>query len=283
MDNSRLLETIKRFGFAEYEAKCYLALFEKESLTVGEIASLAGVPRANIYGIMRKLLAKGFCVSLPGAVKKYSASDPNIFRDELTKSLDESKKTIDSLTIELTSLFKNSRANGSPLEYIEILRNPYQIHRKFMKLCSEAQKEILGFVKPPFSYETPSQEQEQKDLGRNEIINGKKVKGIHELPENKKELPQFFNIIHKYYNSNCEEVKVIEKLPMKLFIFDNRIVMFALEDPVQDRLSLTMLVVEHPILAESLKWLFDSYWAKAQYHYTYNKKKYSVPMARKES
>ena len=278
MDSSVIIETVKKYGFTEYEAKCYLALFEKESLSVGEIANLAGVPRANIYGIMQKLLAKGLCVSLPGAIKKYSASDPGIFRNELNKSLDESRKTIDSLTTELASLYQKSRANGNPLEYIEVLKNPEQIHRKYIELYSKAHKEVLGFSKPPFSYSTKEQLDEQGaaqfEAAKRKVLQ----RGIIQMPRREEVKPYFENLIATRRilkgNKKYQVLRFIDELPVKLHIFDEKVCFFGLEDPVKTKTSLTMLLTEHEAMAKSFKLLFQTFWRKAHDYYIIDNKKH---------
>jgi hypothetical protein len=47
-----------------------------------------------------------------------------------------------------------------------------------------------------------------------------------------------------------EEARVLKRLPMKMAIFDSRVVMYALVDPVSKQTSLTSQIVEHPALAE---------------------------------
>ena len=54
---------------------------------------------------------------------------------------------------------------------------------------------------------------------------------------------------------------------MKMAIFDEEVVMFALQDPVTKQVSLTTQIVEHRALAKSLKILFEALWERAQdYH-----------------
>ena len=50
------------------------------------------------------------------------------------------------------------------------------------------------------------------------------------------------------------------ELPLKLVIIDEAIVMFGLEDPVAGSAGLTMMVVDHPALAQTLKVSFDAFW-----------------------
>lgn len=48
---------------------------------------------------------------------------------------------------------------------------------------------------------------------------------------------------------------------MKLGIVDERTVLFAMPDPIAGRNDVTTLVIEHPLLARTLKIGFESVWA----------------------
>jgi hypothetical protein len=63
------------------------------------------------------------------------------------------------------------------------------------------------------------------------------------------------------------ESRVLDELPMKMAIFDEKIVMVSLEDPIQGTISLTILVMEHHAMAKGLKAMFETYWVKATDHY----------------
>jgi hypothetical protein len=57
-------------------------------------------------------------------------------------------------------------------------------------------------------------------------------------------------------------------LPLKLVIIDEEVVMFGMEDPVERRdgngSDLTIVVVEHPALANVLKAAFEATWDRGQ-------------------
>ena len=55
-----------------------------------------------------------------------------------------------------------------------------------------------------------------------------------------------------------EEARVVDRLPLKLVIIDETIVMFGMEDPVAGTDALTIVVVEHPSLAHVLKVAFEA-------------------------
>lgn len=278
MDNSKFVETMKKFGFAEYEAKCYLALFEKESLSVGEIESLSNVPRSNIYAIMKKLLAKGLCVALPGKVKKYAASDPDLFKNEIMTSLDNTKKDVENLVTRINTLFEENKKNSDPLDYIEVLRNPMQIHCKYLELYSQAQKEILSFTKPPFSFATEKQLKEQFQVQFDAVDRNVVIRGIFEIPPGSEQEENFGKVVASKRIARVSvkqhEIRVYDELPVKMFVFDNKTCFFALEDPIKGKTSLTMLLTEHKAMANSFRFLFESFWEKARDYYVIDGKKH---------
>ena len=56
------------------------------------------------------------------------------------------------------------------------------------------------------------------------------------------------------------EVRVAERLPMKLALFDSRRGMISLDDPVVSHPQITALVFEHESLAAAMRALFDDFW-----------------------
>ena len=58
-----------------------------------------------------------------------------------------------------------------------------------------------------------------------------------------------------------EEARFVPALPLKLVIMDETIVMFGMQDPVEGSSDLTIVVVEHPSLARTLKRAFEATWS----------------------
>jgi sugar-specific transcriptional regulator TrmB len=83
MKHNLVWKNFDRFGLNTYEAKSYLSLLERNSLTAPELSRIAGIPRARIYETLENLIAKGLCNSEKGKVKKYSATNPSVLRDIL--------------------------------------------------------------------------------------------------------------------------------------------------------------------------------------------------------
>jgi sugar-specific transcriptional regulator TrmB len=288
METAVLLQTFKDLGFNSQEAKCYLALLERGTLTVGEVSKLAGIPRTNAYDSLEKLMSKGMCIERPGDTKRYSASDPALLRErfvmekdkatdmeleklrkkekEILENAKAAKERVENVVNELSPRYEKGAVKTDPLDYIEIIRDPYQIHKRFMQLVAEAEQEILNFVKPPFSGPQDKIE-EQAELGVDMSKRGIRVRSIYQMAKDEEGRRWQFEMIDRGIRAGGDvKVRVVKELPMKMAIFDSGIVIYALADPVSKQTSLTSQVVEHPDLARGLKILFDTLWERAGHY-----------------
>lgn len=266
---------LKKFGLTHYESKCYLSLLGQSSLSAVEVAKSAGVPRSKVYEILEGLVNKALCRSFPDKVNKYSAVNPIILKRKFESSLEDLdteikqkkeklasiKKEGDKVLEKLLPLYAEGRHKKDNMKYIEIIKHPEMIKERYLQLVDSAKEEILVFTKPPFD-STPEQAQEQGAKVLDVIKRKVRLRCIYELLENDERNKWLYNFI-KWGIGEGEEARVIEKLPMKMAIFDKKIVLLALEDPVSKELSLTTQVIEHRALASGLRILFDVMWDKA--------------------
>ncbi len=291
MGSLAIVKKFKEFGLSPYETKSYLSLLEKDTLSVTEVAKLAQIPRTNAYEALEKLLTKGFCVSRPGKIRKFSAVDPaslennavevldKIFESKLSKLYEEqdsilaekkaAREGVTDLIDELAPLYKSSRTNGSPLDYIEIIKDSFQMHRKFLELIDRAKHEILIFTKPPYAGPRKVLE-EQTEKQSKPLRQGITIKSIYEIPGEKEEFEWWYNDID-FAAGKGEESRVIKELPMKMVIIDEKLVMLPLIDPVSTGTSFTAQIVEHASLAKGLKILFETMWERADDYLAFGK------------
>jgi sugar-specific transcriptional regulator TrmB len=306
MNATLILKRFKDIGLSSYEAKSYVSLLERDTLTVSEVSRLAGIPRANAYEALEKLMSKGMCISRPGRTKRYSASDPSVLEEKFLaqasgiaeielQNLSEKHKEIlekskAALEAELKNLnqkekeilerasalkeniaavidqlkpqYEKSRLETNPMDFIEIIKDPYQIHRRFMQLVGEAKEEIVVCTKPPFS--SPREKLEEQAHREAEILKrGIRCRSIYEISKGEDEKRWQLEMINGAVRAG-EEARVLEELPMKIAIFDGKIVLLALEDPVSKQPSFTTQIVEHRALAKGLKILFETLWEQAK-------------------
>jgi sugar-specific transcriptional regulator TrmB len=256
-DGQGHVEQLTRLGMTMYEAKAYLALIRRGSSTAAEVARIAGVPRQRIYDVLASLVERGLASTRPGRVVKYVASPPDSAIERLVgdhkRALDELERGANQMITQLAPAFKEGQGVTDPLDYIEVLRDRRAINERFAELQEEIKTEILVFTKPP--YATPPQEEE---------------KGVEVAREHKARSVYEFSIFDdaetiegvRHFIDAGEEARFVEELPLKLVIIDQRYVMFGMEDPVAGGSELTMVVVEHPSLAATLKVAFEAVWSQ---------------------
>jgi sugar-specific transcriptional regulator TrmB len=74
-----LIESLQRLGFTDYEAKAYLALSQGYPATAYEVAKVSGLPRANVYSVLRTLELKGAIQPVSETPRSYAPVDPEDF------------------------------------------------------------------------------------------------------------------------------------------------------------------------------------------------------------
>ncbi|MDN5923593.1 MAG: hypothetical protein L0H70_01185 [Xanthomonadales bacterium] len=68
---------LQELGFGDYEAKVYVALVSSGQCNGYEVAKTAGLPRANVYSVLEKLVERGAAQRMDtSAGTRYAAVDP---------------------------------------------------------------------------------------------------------------------------------------------------------------------------------------------------------------
>jgi HTH-type transcriptional regulator, sugar sensing transcriptional regulator len=279
-----IFKRFKELGLGTNEAKSYISLLERDTMSVTEIARFAKIPRANAYEALETLLAKGFCISRPGKIRQYSALDPSLLQEKASHLIDNyfeeevgkikereeqilneqkaARERLSGLARELKPLYHSSRSNLNPMDYIEIIKDSFLIHKKFIELVGDAKYEVLIFSKAP--YTGPKEVlKEQTKKQAEPLRQGVTIKTIYEIPSEPDEMEWWNNDITSSIQMG-EKARVIRELPMKMVIIDEEVVMLPMEDPISSGTSFTAQIIRHKGLARTLKLSFDSEWNQAQ-------------------
>ena len=258
----KYLDALVDIGLNLREARIYLSLLTRHDFSVTEIAKSARLSRPAAYELLNKMVMLGICKEKPGKVKRFMAISPGIALRHLIENQAEEFKTIlesrqnkiGDLAPVLEDLFGQSRGQEDPLDYFEVLRDKKQIALGFLKLQRQVREELQAFIKPPYSIALEDNIEEFDILKR-----GVNVRGIYEFDGNHE---RTIKMIEPYFKSG-EDARIIKSLPTKLAIFDSRISLLALNDPVAGKASITTLCIVHKDFSMLLKEAFESFWAKA--------------------
>jgi sugar-specific transcriptional regulator TrmB len=72
-----LVEALAPFGFAEYDARAYAALLERQPATAYEVAKGAGIPDSKVYRVLEKLEARGVVTLVGREPATFAALPPD--------------------------------------------------------------------------------------------------------------------------------------------------------------------------------------------------------------
>jgi sugar-specific transcriptional regulator TrmB len=257
MDTTRLITRLTKLGLTTYEARAYAALIRRESFTAAQVARQADLPRQRIYDVLGSLVHKGLASGRPGATVKYAAVAPELAIERLMslqrERMSELERDAAAVLDTLGPEFEAGRAHTDPLEYIEVLRDTSAINRRFSELQAQVKNEILVFTKPPFA--RPPQE----NVEGIEVSRTHRARSVYEFAA--LDDPAMAAAIGQFIEAGTE-ARFVERLPLKLVIIDESIVMFGMDDPVASSDAVTIVVVEHPALAVTLKLAFEATWER---------------------
>lgn len=252
------VDRLVRIGLTQYEARVYIALIRRDGSTPADVARVTRVPRPRVYDVLDSLVAKGLAARRPGHVAGYVAVDPRVAMAHLVEvqaqRLELLRSDADAAAAELSPAFQEGNRHRDPLDYVEVIRDREALARRFDQLQRAVEYEMLAFSKEPAVVTV-----DQNTVGMR-MAETHAVRSIYEL-----------SLLHdstrragvRRFVELGEQARFVPSLPLKLAVIDQRIVMFALPDPIAGREDLTSVVIEHPDLAAALKIAFEAVWTTA--------------------
>ena len=265
MKKNYYIENLVKIGLTETESKVYLNLLKKKTFTASEISKLSEISRSNTYDILHSLVSKGLCIEILGRVKKYSPANPKTaftgllqkLQQNYQKEIEYKSNIISNISESLLPLYHSEKEHDNPMDYIQVISEKNRIVEKVESLERMSTNEVLAFTKAPYAMSLNFSGNEEEFIN---LKRGIVCKSIYEVDDTRK--LDFMKMIEFFANAG-EEVKIAYELPLKLLIFDGKIIMVTLEDMLTSKTRLTTLVVEHSNFARFFKSTFDNYWQKA--------------------
>ena len=205
-------------------------------------------------------MRRGLASVEPGRPARYRAVAPDdavaaLLTEQRTTLADLERRAAETVAL-LTPAYRDGRNEDDPLDYIEVLREPGAIGKRFDDLQASAEREILVFTKPPYAVEPG-----ENEAGRALLERGVVARSVYEASVY--DDAAVVAAVRSFVASG-ERARVVDELPLKLVIIDERVSLFTMEDPVAGSPDLTIMVVEHPPLARLLKLAFEHEWERGE-------------------
>lgn len=269
-DYSKNLKKLLELDLTEREAKIYMALLSKKAFTISELQQTANVPRNKIYEVLNKMIDRGICIEHDiGNIRYYEAVEPKTafsrmlerYENNFRKDVENKKEIIKNLVEIFTPVFEENKEIVDPLDFIEVLKDKNQIQKKYVQALNDTNYEILTFNKGPYVCDNTDRLNEQKEAETNLLLKGGICRNIYEFEEIKNN-EWLLNYIQDQKKLG-QQAKVIKSLPIKMMLFDEKIVMFPLQQRLGIANKITMIYIEHKELALACKLLFNILWEQA--------------------
>lgn len=268
--------TLQKFGMTEREAKLYMAMLEKPEVTAAELHRISGVMRTKTYETLEHMVAKGFCLERVENKRRYfRAIRPSLMKESFVRRWNSEQEwrqqAADKIFGTMDKKFEQIQKTDRTLDFIQVIRSREQIHRRFVSEVEKTEKSMQAFNRSPYACLDPDLLKEQEKANFECMKRGVTSKTVFMMEE-----PHWSWLEKHLFDAReaGEEVRITEKLPMKMFIFDRKRIMLALPAiPGQTEADFTMLIVEDPGFTESCVILFDLFWNQAYTPEAWRKKR----------
>ena len=252
---------LQQVGLNAYEARSYLVLMGHARFKALELAARAHVPRQKIYEVLDSLVEKGFAQVVQEKTKLFSAVDPSLSipaymarrGKALQHELMEQTRLASGLIEDLRDAYETGQDGRGTLDFLSLVNDPTQTAIHYRRMLTTACRQYLEFSRPPFAVD-PLDEQLVKDAAVRRIDCRLLIEAGPLDREHEERL--------RDYGGHGVQIRFLDRLPLKLALFDCRCGLVALLDPVQTKPAWTAVIFEHEGFGEAMSGIFESYWRR---------------------
>ncbi|MBX3475548.1 MAG: TrmB family transcriptional regulator [Planctomycetes bacterium] len=251
MNREQWIQKLKKLGLSGYEAQVYLALLGETRAPASRVVRKSGVPQSKVYGALSSLIERGFAEQVLGDVKLYRGIPPQQAFENYRRQVEQQLAESQASMAELDKTAPDTPGDDPGSLGIRLVRNQ-QISSVLNDALENAQSEFLVAVKAPLVV-PPDTESDLRMVKR-----GVKLCYLIEtaLIRDPVQGPALVR--------NAEEtgaVRFIDHLPLRFIVIDRNSVMIELAETDGTTMG---LVVPNRGLADNMRLLFNSLWAKAR-------------------
>ena len=251
-----MIETLLKLGLSDKEAKVYLATLELGEDTVQNISEKSGVNRATTYVILEKLMQLGLASTVERGKKTvFIAENPtelvNIL-EEQKREIEVKKNNLDEAMTGLQAIYNHSKSKPA-VRYFEGADGLEALDRYGHGQFTPG-TEYLGMI-PIDTVES------QFPVRRSKAVSERVKLGIKSrvIYTNKEEKPDF---------TNEKELREAVYLPREEFPINASITLYpdwGIKFFNYDVTNYFGVLIESPILAKNMKYLFELAWEGAKH------------------
>lgn len=260
-NESKIINGLLNMGFSERQAKVYNALLNMNDASLADLHKHSGVPQNKISEVIQILVRNGICSEKKIKTRKYyNVISPKSSLKEKIIEMQETLSNSEKLVDEIDSIYRKKDTIKEPLDYIEVIRGNFNIHSRFCEIVRNSKAEILSFHKPPWAAVNDNDDDEQGKSVEIFHKNGGKSRGIYEISDEEDYLIDFL----KRDSEVGEECRISGALPMKMFIFDRKLLLLAEASNDDNDNVLKMVLINQKVMVNAFIELFEFFWMKSE-------------------
>lgn len=254
-----LRRELEHLGLSPYEARVLLALLRLGTATIPQLNQICDVPRANFYGVLDALAEMRIAERLPNhRPMVWTTPGREAVLDRLNAlaedRLREHKERTERVRTLLVEALPESATTMSP--YANLIRSPRHVERTYNEMLRSATHEILMFTKPPYT------STKVNPVVSDTLARGVTARVIYEMDTVQE--PEYQDWLDAYDAAGVQ-ARLIDRLPLKLFIVDRQSLLIGLRDPDEPENGYpATLRIDHPGYAELHVVGFEEAWARAR-------------------
>jgi sugar-specific transcriptional regulator TrmB len=260
-----LIDQLIGLGLTRYEAAAYMSLLGRQRFTPAQVATRSGVPRQRIYDVLAALCSRGLCVERHSGGRWFQAVDPALAlpalvderRRQQEAELARQQEQSRGLIAALTPRYSAGSSEDDPLNYVDVLLEPRLVEERALALAHTAEREVLVCFKPPLLGSAA----ENMEEVRVPLRRGIHYRALYERAALEDiELRDWM----RQFAAWGQQLRLVDELPIKMNLFDERAALISLQDPLTGQPSITALCITHPSLTRTLKIAFEGLWASGE-------------------
>ncbi|MGD1835239.1 MAG: TrmB family transcriptional regulator [Nitrososphaeraceae archaeon] len=144
--NNDLISNLVEFGLSQYEARAYLTMIGRGSLSASEIAYYSNLPRTKIYLTLKKLEKKGLSIISQQKPLICSAINPKEAFNEILSIQEQRLKNMKMVIDTLHKINEQASYIKSSEEKRYYILDPKSTKDKIIKLIENSRSTIIGML-----------------------------------------------------------------------------------------------------------------------------------------
>jgi len=259
---------LEQWGLSGHQARTLTTLVQVGSATSGELSRLTDIGRTSIYPVLEELRTKRLAEPLPGngvacwtspgreeILSRLKMAEEERLRERrawIDRRMEDTREAMDAL---------DPAGPSGSAPYVHRIRDAAQVTRVYEQVLRTTRSEVLCLSRPPYAYAGGPNRTLLEALSRGvsfRVVFDRAHFGTDPAVAAYREATEV-------YIEAGLQARLVDELPIKLLIFDQRVVQIALTHPARADAGLPVfLLVEHPGYAAVQAEAFEQFWRRAQ-------------------